>query len=77
MAEVAITTRGVTKQFDGLVAANNVDFEIRDGGTVGIIGPNGAGKSTFFNLLTGLYVPDSGSIAYFGQDSARYLRWLS
>ena len=68
MAEVVITTRGVTKQFDGLVAANNVDFEIRDGDTVGIIGPNGAGKSTFFNLLTGLYIPDSGSITYFGRD---------
>src|SRR5512137_1338159 len=68
MAEVVITTKGVTKQFDGLVAANNVDFEILDGGTVGIIGPNGAGKSTFFNLLTGLYIPDSGSITYFGRD---------
>jgi branched-chain amino acid transport system ATP-binding protein len=68
MAEVVITTKGVTKQFDGLVAVNNVDFEIRDGDTVGIIGPNGAGKSTFFNLLTGLYIPDSGSIAYFGRD---------
>jgi len=68
MAEVVITTRGVTKQFDGLVATNNVDFEIRVGDTVGIIGPNGAGKSTFFNLLTGLYIPDAGSINYFGKD---------
>jgi branched-chain amino acid transport system ATP-binding protein len=68
MAEVVITTRGVTKQFDGLVAVNNVDFEIRNGDTAGIIGPNGAGKSTFFNLLTGLYIPDSGSIIYFGRD---------
>ncbi len=71
MAEVVITTRGVTKQFDGLVAANNVDFEILRGNTVGIIGPNGAGKSTFFNLLTGLYIPDSGSISYFGRDITR------
>jgi branched-chain amino acid transport system ATP-binding protein len=63
-----ISTRGVTKQFDGLVAANNVDFEIQKGDTVGIIGPNGAGKSTFFNLLTGLYIPDSGSITYFGKE---------
>jgi branched-chain amino acid transport system ATP-binding protein len=71
MAEVVISTRGVTKQFDGLVAANNVDFEIRSGDTVGIIGPNGAGKSTFFNLLTGLYIPDSGSITYCGRDITR------
>jgi branched-chain amino acid transport system ATP-binding protein len=68
MAEVVITTKGVTKQFDGLVAANNVDFAIREGDTVGIIGPNGAGKSTFFNLLTGFYIPDSGSITYYGKD---------
>lgn len=68
MAEVVITTKGVTKQFDGLVAANKVDFDIRDGDTVGIIGPNGAGKTTFFNLLTGLYLPDSGNITYLGRD---------
>jgi len=68
MAEVLITTQGVTKHFDGLYAVNNVDFEIHNGETVGIIGPNGAGKSTFFNLLTGLYIPDAGTITYCGRE---------
>ncbi len=58
----------MTKHFDGLYAVNNVDFEIERGETVGIIGPNGAGKSTFFNLLTGLYIPDAGTITYGGRD---------
>ncbi len=66
--EVVIKTKGVTKQFDGLVAVNNVDFAIMEGKTIGIIGPNGAGKSTFFNLLTGLYIPDLGNIHYYGRD---------
>jgi len=65
---VVIRTKGVTKKFDGLIAVNQVDFQIHQGETVGIIGPNGAGKSTFFNILTGLYIPDSGSITYYGID---------
>lgn len=67
-SDVVISTKGVTKKFDGLVAVNQVDFQIRQGETAGIIGPNGAGKSTFFNLLTGLYIPDSGNIIYYGRD---------
>lgn len=66
--DFVISTKGVKKQFDGLVAVNNVDFAMRERETVGIIGPNGAGKSTFFNLLTGLYFPDSGNINYYGRE---------
>ncbi|HEX8854029.1 MAG TPA: ABC transporter ATP-binding protein [Thermoleophilaceae bacterium] len=54
----------VGKVFGGLVAVDNVDFEIPRHSIVSIIGPNGAGKTTFFNMLTGLYKPSSGRIAF-------------
>lgn len=57
----------VTKSFGGLVAVNDVSFELEQGGIMGIIGPNGAGKTTVFNLITGNYQPDSGSIIFQGQ----------
>jgi branched-chain amino acid transport system ATP-binding protein len=71
MSDVIISTQGVRKEFIGLVAVNNVDYEIRENETAGIIGPNGAGKSTFFNLLTGYFIPDAGRITYYGQDVTR------
>ena len=58
---------GVTKRFGGLTAVGGVDFHVGEGEIVGLIGPNGAGKTTFFNCLTGLEVPDSGSITYRGE----------
>ena len=54
------------KEFGGLVAANDVDFTIPRGSIVTLIGPNGAGKTTFFNLITGVYEPTSGSIVFDG-----------
>jgi branched-chain amino acid transport system ATP-binding protein len=59
---------GVTKAFGGLVAVDSVDFEIPRRSIVSIIGPNGAGKTTFFNMLTGLYRPTGGLIAFEGKD---------
>jgi branched-chain amino acid transport system ATP-binding protein len=56
------------KNFDGLVAVNNITYEVFEGETAGIMGPNGAGKSTFFNLLTGYYRPQKGRVFYRGQD---------
>jgi len=58
--------RGVTKRFGGLTALNGVDFAL-ERGIVSIIGPNGAGKTTLFNVFTGLYVPDEGSVTFRGQ----------
>lgn len=54
----------LTRSFGGLTAVSNVNLEIEKGELVGLIGPNGAGKTTFFNLLTGVYVPSSGSIIF-------------
>ena len=58
------------KRFGGLVAVNDVSFNVKAGEIVGLIGPNGAGKSTTFNLLTGVLRPTSGSIVYRGQEVA-------
>jgi len=68
MAQPILSTAGVIKNFDGLVAVNNISYEVFEGETAGIMGPNGAGKSTFFNLLTGYYRPQKGRVFYRGQD---------
>ena len=62
-----LETRGVTKQFGGLTAVNDVNFNVRQGSITSLIGPNGAGKTTFFNMITGLYVPTAGSIVFSGR----------
>lgn len=59
--------KNVTKQFGGLLAVNDVTLTIDRGSIVSVIGPNGAGKTTFFNVLTGIYKPDKGSITFNGQ----------
>jgi branched-chain amino acid transport system ATP-binding protein len=58
----------VTKTFGGLVAVNDVSFTVPKAGIVSIIGPNGAGKTTFFNMLTGLYKPTTGSVSFEGRN---------
>ena len=68
MSDPILTTKGTTKRFDGLVAVNDITYELSDGESAGIIGPNGAGKSTFFNLLTGYFKPDEGQIFYRGDE---------
>jgi branched-chain amino acid transport system ATP-binding protein len=56
----------VRKEFGGLVATDDIDFKIPRGSIVALIGPNGAGKTTFFNQITGVYAPNSGSIVFDG-----------
>jgi branched-chain amino acid transport system ATP-binding protein len=62
-----LEAREIRKEFGGLIAVNDVDFTIPEGNVVSIIGPNGAGKTTFFNILTGVYKPTSGEVAFRGQ----------
>jgi len=63
-----LRAEGVTKQFGGLIAVNNVDFSVPERGIVSIIGPNGAGKTSFFNCMTGLYKPSAGKVTFDGKD---------
>lgn len=65
--ELLLQVNGVERRFGGLVAVNNVSFEVRSGEILGLIGPNGAGKSTIFNLLTGALRVNSGEIAFAGR----------
>jgi len=58
----------LTKSFGGLVAVKGLDLQIEKGKILGLIGPNGAGKTTIFNLLTGVYRPDSGTIKFEGEN---------
>ena len=66
-ADIVLSGQGLTVRFGGLVALNNVDFEVARGEILGIIGPNGAGKSTLFNLITGIYQPTSGAVTLEGR----------
>ena len=58
---------GLTKSFGGLMAVNDVSFDLERGTVMGLIGPNGAGKTTVFNLITGNYRPDTGDILFDGE----------
>ncbi len=63
-----LSAQNVSKIFGGLVAVEDVTFEIPERSIVSIIGPNGAGKTTFFNMLTGLYKPSFGRISFDGRN---------
>jgi branched-chain amino acid transport system permease protein len=65
--ELVLDVQAVRKQFGGLVAVNDVSFQVRAGEIVGLIGPNGAGKSTTFNLVTGVLPATSGEVSFRGQ----------
>ena len=60
MADPVLKVEGACKRFGGVQAVSDVGITVEAGQVYGLIGPNGAGKTTFFNLITGLYVPDAG-----------------
>jgi len=61
---VILEARGISKSFRGLKAVSNASFEIPEGRINALIGPNGAGKTTIFNMVAGVFAPDSGSISF-------------
>jgi ABC-type branched-subunit amino acid transport system ATPase component len=68
MSAPLLACAGLIRRFGGLVALDRVDFAVAEGEIVGLIGPNGSGKTTLFNVVTGIYAPDDGSIAFAGAD---------
>ncbi len=67
-ASPLLEVSGLTKQFGGVQAVNNVDFDLTEGDLLGLIGPNGSGKTTLVNLITGFVKPTGGTIHYKGQE---------
>ncbi len=70
-SEIILETRGLTKEFKGFVAVNDVSLKVRRGAIHALIGPNGAGKTTCFNLLTKFLTPTRGTILFNGIDITR------
>jgi branched-chain amino acid transport system ATP-binding protein len=68
MSKTLLQANTISKRFGGLQALNNVSFTVPEKSIYGIIGPNGAGKTSLFNIITGLYVADSGSLLLQGSD---------
>jgi len=65
--------QNLTKSFGGLMAVNEVSFDVEEGAIVGLIGPNGAGKTTVFNLITGNHRSDRGMVRFEGRDITNWL----
>src|SRR5665213_3894924 len=68
--EPLLRLAAATLRFGGLTAVNAVDLAVGEGELVGLIGPNGAGKTTLFNLITGVYRPSAGTVAFRGHSLA-------
>ena len=64
----ALVIKNISKRFGGLRAVQDLSFNVKKGETLALIGPNGAGKTTSFNLITGFYRPDTGSVSAFGRE---------
>lgn len=70
-SEYILETRQLDKYFGGLQALNKVDLTVKSGQLVSVIGPNGAGKTTLFNVISGNFHPDGGSVYFNGKDISR------
>jgi branched-chain amino acid transport system ATP-binding protein len=70
MSDLLLDVQSLRKEFGGLIAVNDVNLTIERRAIVSLIGPNGAGKTTFFNMITGVYQPTSGSVVFDGRDIA-------
>ncbi len=68
MSQPILQVNKLTKRFRGLLAVNDLTFHVNKGEILGVIGPNGAGKSTTFNLITGVYIPDTGQVQLNGRN---------
>jgi branched-chain amino acid transport system ATP-binding protein len=68
MSAVLLACRGLSRRFGGVIALDHVDFDVHESDIVGLIGPNGSGKTTLFNVITGIYGPDAGSVLFGGED---------
>ena len=68
-----LEVKGIAKHFGGIKAVQGIDFQVRDRTLHALIGPNGAGKTTAFNLVSGMFPPDAGTIRLLGRDIA----WLA
>jgi branched-chain amino acid transport system ATP-binding protein len=66
MSDILLEAKNVSKRFGGVQALTEVNFTIKKGEIYGLIGPNGAGKTTLFNVLTSIYVPDTGVFTFDG-----------
>jgi branched-chain amino acid transport system ATP-binding protein len=71
MTEPILRTRGLTKRFGGLMATDNLDFDVRRGEVHAVIGPNGAGKTTLLDQLVGELPADAGAVEFDGRDVSR------
>ena len=67
MSEVLLSAKNLSVRFGGVLAVNDVSFDVRRGEVFTLIGPNGAGKTTVFNLISRIYNPTTGSLSFEGQ----------
>lgn len=68
-----LEVKGLTRDFGGLRALNELDLTVNEGEIVALIGPNGAGKTTFFNCVTGIYKPTEGTVHLYGANGEKHL----
>ncbi|MBE6830766.1 ABC transporter ATP-binding protein [Clostridium sp. KNHs216] len=68
MSDIVLEVKGLTKRFEGLLAVDNLSFQVTKGRLHALIGPNGAGKTTTVNMITGVYPQTEGAIEFFGEE---------